>query len=300
MSWGLHRLLAASIPYLPKGLVGLFARRYVAGEAAGEALAVARDLNRQGFETTLDILGEHVASEHQAAMVAQQYADLYGEISRQGLEANISLKPTHLGLDLGRQICEAKVFQVLDEAQATDNFLRLDMEDIRYTDDTLALYRKCRARHAKVGPVLQACLRRSGDDLAALLSPQLNVRLCKGIYLESPEVAIQDRHAINANFLKLVRQGFAGGGYLAIATHDQRLIAEVESIIRDWELSPDRFEFQVLYGVPMAGKLQRLRDQGFKVRIYIPFGETWYDYSLRRLQENPAILRYVLRNLFRR
>lgn len=300
MSWGLHSLLVATLPYLPKRLVRLFARRYIPGETEHDALVVTEDLNRQGFEVTLDILGEHVQHESEAAGVAAAYVHLYHSIAERGLRANVSLKPTHLGLDLGFQIGEANLVQVLDAAAETDNFMRLDMEDSRRTDDTLVLYRDCLQRYPRVGPVLQAYLHRSRDDLAALMSPQLNVRLCKGIYLESPDVALQDEQAIRDNYLALVHQGFEGGAYLAIATHDRALIDAVETHIRSRNIPPSRFEFQVLYGVPMAGKLEALLTKGYTVRVYLPFGETWYDYSLRRLQENPNMVRYILRNLLRK
>ena len=300
MAWGLNRLLVAALPFMPRALVGLFARRYVPGESRHQALAVAQELNARGYEATLDILGEHVIEKEEAAGVAHDYVELYQAIDQRGLQTNISLKPTHLGLDIDFETCRGNLLEVLAAARASNNFLRLDMENSHHTDANLALYRLCKERFSGVGPVLQAYLHRSGNDLATLLSASLNVRICKGIYQEPPAVAIQDRLAINANFLQLVRQGFEGEAYLGIATHDLELIAAVEGLIRLLDIPPTRFEFQALYGVPMAGKLRALRDMGYKVRIYIPFGETWYEYSLRRLQENPRILGYVLRNLLRR
>ncbi|MFB0515989.1 MAG: proline dehydrogenase family protein [Candidatus Neomarinimicrobiota bacterium] len=296
----LNRLLVASLPYLPKALVGLVARRYVAGESKEEALSLVQRLNEQGFEATIDILGEHVDSKAEAAAVAAAYVGLYHDIARMNLNANISLKPTHLGLDIGFDTCEQNLFKVLEAAAATDNFLRLDMENSLHTDDTLALYRRCQERYPRVGPVLQAYLFRSRDDLAGLMSSPLNLRLCKGIYRESPDIAIQDRAAINDNFLALARQAFSGGAYVAIATHDRELIIRVEELIHESGLPPSRFEFQVLHGVPMDGKLEQLLTRGYKVRIYVPYGKEWYDYSLRRLKENPNLGGYVLRNLLRR
>ena len=297
---GFNRSLAAVLPYLPKTLVGLFARRYVAGETVEEALKVAHELNDRGFQVTLDILGEQVASRDAAFLVAGAYAHLYQQIAGANLRANISLKPTHLGLNLGREICEKNLLTVLQAARATDNFLRIDMEGSPYTADTLDLYDICRERYPRVGPVLQAHLLRSRDDLTQLLSPALNVRICKGIYREPPDRAIQDREAVNDNFLDLVRQGFEGGAYVAIATHDLTLINRVLALIRDLQIPTTRFEFQTLHGVPMAGKREALLREGFMVRIYLPFGEDWHDYSLRRLRENPDIVGYVLRNLFRK
>ncbi len=297
---GLNRPLAALLPYLPKALVGLFARRYVAGETVEEALGIASGLNEGGFQATLDILGEEVASLEAAFLVAGAYAHLFHQIAGANLRANISLKPTHLGLNHGRRVCEENLLTVLEAARATDNFLRIDMEGSPYTDDTLDLYRTCKERYPQVGPVLQACLFRSRDDLAQLLSSSLNVRICKGIYRESPERAIQDREAINDSYLDLVRQAFEGGAYVAIATHDLTLIDRTLTLIRQLQIPTPRFEFQTLHGVPMAGKREALLREGFKVRVYLPFGGAWHDYSLRRLRENPDIAGYVLRNLLRK
>lgn len=296
---GLNSLLVAFLPYLPKALVGLIARRYVAGETKEEALDVVRQLNSRGFEAALDILGEHVHTQDEASAVADAYVRLYHDIARMGLSANISLKLTHLGLDIDVKTCKWNLFKVLDAAAATDNFLRIDMEDSPHTDDTLSLYRRCQERYPRVGLVLQAYLFRSRDDLAGLMSSPLNFRLCKGIYREPPDIAIQDRTAINDNYLALLRQAFEGGAYVAIATHDQTLIGHAGELIHELNIPPARFEFQVLYGVPMEGRLEELLARGYKVRIYVPYGESWYDYSLRRLKENPRIAGYVLKNLFR-
>lgn len=300
MLTGLNRPLAALLPYLPKRLVGLFARRYVAGETVEEALSVASELNDEGFQVTLDILGEQVASREAAFLVAGAYAHLYHQIAGANLRANISLKPTHLGLNLGRGICQENLFTILEAARATGNFLRIDMEGSPYTGDTLDLYHTCQERYSQVGPVLQAYLLRSRDDLTQLLAPSLNVRICKGIYREPPDRAIQDREAINDNFLDLVRQAFEGGAYVAIATHDLTLISRVLALIRELQIRAPRFEFQTLHGVPMAGKREALLREGFKVRVYLPFGQAWHEYSLRRLSENPDIVGYVLRNLWRK
>ncbi|UCH11058.1 MAG: proline dehydrogenase family protein [Fidelibacterota bacterium] len=300
MAVGLNRLLVATLPLLPKALVGLFARTYVAGDTPDQAFAAVKKLNDQGFETTLDILGEHVESTEEAETITEAYASLYHDIARLGLRANISLKPTHLGLDIQYDFCERNVFKILDAAQATNNFLRIDMENSPHTDATLQLYQRCLERYPRIGPVLQAYLYRSADDLGRLMNSPLNFRLCKGIYRESPEIAIQERSAINANFLALARQAFEGNVYTAIATHDVDLIRQVEELIREKNLESSRFEFQALYGVPMGGVLEELKDKGYTVRIYVPFGEAWHAYALRRAQENPNLAGYVLRNFLAR
>ncbi|MEE9465599.1 MAG: proline dehydrogenase family protein, partial [Candidatus Neomarinimicrobiota bacterium] len=245
MSTLLNRLIVATMPALPRFIVGRFARRYVAGETAGQALDLAQSLNENGFEVTLDILGEHVRSAAEAGDVAAAYADLYHQIAATGVRANISLKPTHLGLDLGRELCRTNLLKVLAAGRDTGNFLRIDMEDSPHTDETIGLYLDCREQYDQVGSVLQAYLHRSADDLARLMSPGFNFRLCKGIYREPPEVAIQDRAAISDNFVTLARQAFTGGAYLAIATHDLPLIDRLEALIRELGVPPERFEFQV-------------------------------------------------------
>jgi proline dehydrogenase len=296
----LNNILASSLPILPKVFVGLVARRYVAGEIKEHALATVSALNAKGFEVTLDILGEHVTSSEEAEKITDAYIDLFHEISNHHLRSNISLKPTHLGLDLEYSLCEKNLFRILDAAAESGNFLRIDMEDSPHTDDTLMLYRNCLQRYPEVGPVLQAYMHRSSNDLSQLSQSPLNFRLCKGIYREPPDIAIQERVAINDNFISLLQQAFETDAYVGIATHDQGLIDRTLVLIKQMNIPDSRFEFQVLYGVPMNGKLAGLLAEGFKVRIYIPFGEAWYDYSLRRLKENPNLAGYVLHNLFRK
>ena len=296
----LNHVIAALLPYIPKGLVRRFAGRYIAGEATHEALEVARQMNKRGFEATIDILGEHTTAETDAIAVADAYIDLYHQIAESGLRCNISLKPTHLGLGISLELCQKNLLRIISAARETGNFLRIDMENSPYTDDTLTMYSTCLEEYDRVGPVLQAYLFRSQGDLNALMSPKLNFRLCKGIYRESLDIAFQDREAINDNFIALLRQAFEGEAYVAIATHDRNLIDQATLLIQNLAVPPDRFEFQVLYGVPMDGKLELLAERGFRIRIYIPFGSAWYAYSLRRLQENPNIAGYVLGNLFRR
>lgn len=300
MAFGPNKLIAACLPRLPKVLVGQFARRYVAGETVDQALITAANVNDRGFLAALDILGEHVQSTEEASLVTAAYAHLYQQLAGAGIRANISLKLTHLGLGLGRNICRANLLKVVDAARVANNFLRIDMENSPYTDDTLDLYRTCREIYPNVGLALQAYLLRSQNDLAGLLSPQLNVRLCKGIYREPAEIALQDRGKISQNYLELLGQALDGGAYVAIATHDRQLIAAALALIAQLNCPADRFEFQALYGVPMQGMLETLLERGLKVRIYLPFGEGWHPYAMRRLKENPHIVGYVLRDLWRK
>ncbi|MFC1481950.1 proline dehydrogenase family protein [Candidatus Neomarinimicrobiota bacterium] len=295
----INYLIVALLPLVPKKIIGIFAKRYVAGETVPTALTATQELNDCGFAVTLDILGEHVKTTAEAKAIADRYVALYQQIADAGVQANISVKPTHLGLDLGLDVCRENLFAILDAAKAQNNFLRIDMENSPYTDRTIELYRSCQGRYPSVGMVLQAYLYRSARDITELSSAPFNFRLCKGIYRESPEIAIQERQAINSNFLDLTRQALTDGTYVGLATHDQGLIDDLVKLVQEIGTPTACFEFQVLYGVPMGTKLEELLKLGYKVRVYVPFGEEWYDYSIRRLKENPDIAGNVLRNLFR-
>ena len=295
----INYLIVALLPLVPKKIIGLFAKRYVAGETVPEALAATKQLNARGFAVTLDILGEHVATITAARAITDRYVALYQQIADAGVNANISVKPTHLGIDFGLEVCRENLFAILDAAKAQNNFLRIDMENSPYTDKTIELYHSCQARYPAVGLVIQAYLFRSARDITDLSAAPLNFRLCKGIYREAPDIAIQKRQAINTNFINLTRQALQAGAYVGLATHDQGLIDKLVELVQELGSPKECFEFQVLYGVPMGTKLDELLALGFKVRVYVPFGEEWYDYSIRRLKENPDIAGNVLRNLFR-
>ncbi|RMF09799.1 MAG: proline dehydrogenase [Candidatus Neomarinimicrobiota bacterium] len=294
---GLNTMLAGTLSYFPRWFVKPFARPYVAGETFETAAAAVRTLNTAGFLATLDILGEHVHSRTEAEAVRDAYTRLYRQIQSEGLQSGISLKLTHLGLELDPDLARENLLQVLEAARATHNFLRIDMENSPYTDATLDLYQTCRSRYPRVGTVLQAYLHRTLADIQALGSAPLNVRICKGIYRESPQIAYQDREEIRNNYVRAVQAVLNQGGFVAIATHDLPLIDRIEQWLVQEQIPTDRFEFQVLYGVPMQGKLEQLLEKGYTVRVYVPFGQAWFDYSIRRLKENPHIVGYVLKNL---
>ncbi len=176
----------------------------------------------------------------------------------------------------------------------------IDMENSPYTSTTFELYNKTLSVHNKMGTVIQAYLHRSSEDIQKLNTPLLNLRICKGIYRESPDIAIQDRSAINDNYMDMARAMFNGSGFVCLATHDLELLDRLELLIVNDRISPDRFEFQVLYGVPMGDRLEKLKTKGYKVRVYVPFGEAWFEYAIRRLKENPTIISYVLKNMFKK
>jgi len=296
-----NQFIIKILPYLPFSIVRLVAGRYVAGETAEDALKVVKVLNQQGFSATVDILGEHTKSEHNARDITSQYKALLSSIYEQNLNCNISIKPSHLGMDVCTEFIINNMTHLIETARQNSQFIRIDMEDSSITDATIQLYIKCKEQYEKVGTVLQAYLFRSEDDLFKLLNKNsLNLRICKGIYRESSDIALQNRDDINSNYLKLLRFAFENNIYVCIATHDQYLIKETYKIIGDLKIPNDRFEFQVLYGVPMSTWLKKHLKHGYRVRVYVPFGRDWYDYSVRRMKENPNIIGYVLRNIFRK
>lgn len=299
MNW-FNTVSASVLSLLPKWMVRPFAAPYVAGEEVDDAIETVRTLNRQGYTTTLDILGEHVQSIEEAESITHAYCELYDRIAESEIDANISLKLTHLGLEIDPNLAQRNVDTILSKTRAHDNFLRLDMENSPYTDETLGIYSHALNVYPQVGTVLQAYLHRTLEDIRTLNQPAFNVRICKGIYKESPEIAYQDREAIRDNFIRAVQEVLDGEGYVAIATHDIYLIDTLETWLENKNIPENRFEFQVLYGVPMGNRLERLLERGHNVRIYVPFGEAWFEYSIRRLKENPNIIGYVLGNLFKR
>lgn len=279
------------------------ARRFVAGETLDEAAAVARALNARGLAVTLDCLGESVTRADDAAAVVDAYRAVLARISLDGLDASISLKLTHLGLDISEALCLANLRQILADAQARGIPVTIDMESSAHTEATLRLYRTVRDADgfANVGTVIQAYLRRSATDMEALAAEGAHIRLCKGAYLEPPEIAFLDKAEVDANFIRLaaIFLDAPPPAYLCIATHDERMIAATERHIRDRNIPRDRYEYQMLYGIRSA-RQEELARAGHRMRVYVPFGTAWYPYFMRRLAERPANLWFFARSLFRR
>ena len=288
------------IRIMPRWSIHLFAKTYVAGESVEETVSVVKKVNDRGFTCTLDILGEHVQSAAEAESITRQYCDLYDVIALENINCNISIKLTHIGLALDKTIATDNLVRILKQAKKHDNFLRIDMENSPYTQQTIDLYKNCVSDYPNMGIVLQAYLKRSLEDARNLNRTGFNVRVCKGIYDERETIALKDRAAIQDNFFNITKEILSGKGFVAIATHDIPLIDRIDEWIEFTQVSSNRFEFQVLYGVPMGGRLEQLLDKGYAVRQYVPFGKEWFDYSLRRLKENPKIMSYVIGNLFKR
>ena len=295
-----NSLLATIMPYLPKVLVRPFAKPYVAGESIDSVIKIAKKLNDNGFSTTLDILGEFVNSEEEANKIKNAYSELIRNISSKKLDSTISVKLTHLGLGIDSKLGEENFNSLSLIGKEYNVGITIDMENSPYTSKTFEIYKNAIIKNEKLGAVIQAYLYRSLDDIKHLDSSLLNLRICKGIYNESQDIAIQDRLAINDNYFEMAKSLLNGQGYACLATHDLTLIDRLESFIDENDISPKRFEFQVLYGVPMGNRLEELKSKGYKIRIYVPFGEAWFEYSVRRLKENPKIISYVLKNLFKK
>jgi len=295
-----NSIVTSALPILPKWFAKPFARPYVAGQTEDDAVTHIRTLNEKGFSATVDILGEHVLTKEEARDITAQYCHLYDRILNESLDCNISMKPTHVGLNISLAEAMSNITTILKKAQEHKNFLRIDMENSPFTDQTIEIYHHCKTIYNNVGMVIQSYLHRSIDDILLLADGQFNSRICKGIYKESECIAYQDREEIQGNFLKLAKNMVTRNAYSAFATHDQELIDRLLDWIITDKVPKDLFEFQVLYGVPMNGRLEALLGAGYKVRVYVPYGPDWFDYSVRRLKENPKIISYVLKNFFRK
>jgi proline dehydrogenase len=294
----LNHFVVKTLPFIPKAIVGQVSKRYIAGVTIGEAVGTVRNLNSKGFLATIDLLGEDVHEENETLETQSNLRTILQTISREGLDSNLSLKPTQLGLRINPDLCYRNIKSIVDEAKRLGSFVRIDMEDSTTTDATLNIYRKLRSEgFDNVGVVIQAYLRRSEKDVRSLLKEKANIRLCKGIYVESHEIAYEDREEIRRNFVLLLRIIIENGLYVGIATHDDYLTEKAGELIQKNRLRSDQYEFQMLLGVR-----EQLRDgilrQGHRLRVYVPYGEKWYAYSTRRLKENPQIAGYVFKSMF--
>ncbi len=266
--------------------------RFVAGMSLQDALQVARSVNEQSMSVSLDHLGENVTSLDEATACEAVYLKALSEIDKLGLNANVSLKLTQFGIDISEEECRRNVLRVARLAQESGSFVRIDMEGSEYTARTIQIVKDLHAETGSCGAVIQSYLKRSLADVEDLNSRGIRVRLCKGAYLELPGVAYQAKADVDLNFLVLARRLLAEGNYPGIATHDERMIQGTLEFVRDQKLSPDRFEFQMLYGV-RRDLQKRLVAEGWRVRVYVPFGEAWYPYFMRRLAERPANVLFI-------
>lgn len=290
----LDRAVASTVPHLPRSLVGQVARRYISGEDLASAFRVTRELNARGITTTLDVLGENVTEWSQVDRTAALYSRILSGLREERLDGNVSVKLTALGLRLGRDRCAGLVRDLVDQAHGLGIFVRIDMEDSSTTDDTLAIFRDIRRSRENLGVVLQARLKRSESDARDLAAMGARVRVCKGIYREPAAIAHQAGTEINHAFLRITEHLLARGCHVGIATHDAALVDGSYRILEKLGGCPGGYEFQMLYGVT-EGLRGTIVAAGHPLRVYVPFGREWYDYSIRRLRENPQIAGHVFR-----
>jgi proline dehydrogenase len=274
------------------------AQRFVPGETLEQAIAAARACNDAGMFASLDYLGENVATTADAQRARDSYLEIFERIAKEKLHANVSCKLTQLGLDLNADFCQGLVVSIVEFAARYDNFLRVDMEGSAYTQRTIELVKRVRSKNPAVGTVIQAYLYRSERDIHDLLAYGCRIRLCKGAYKEFPEVAYPRKKDVDANFVLMMQILLPSGFYHAIATHDPRMIAETIRCAAAKHISKDDFEFQMLYGV-RTDLQRRLVKDGYRLRIYIPYGKDWFPYFMRRLAERPANVGFLLRNFLR-
>lgn len=288
------RLVVTTLPLVPKFLVGRVAMRYVAGETRSEALDTVRELNAQGACATLDLLGEEVSERGKAEAAVGEYVALFEHIEREGLDANVSIKLTLLGLKIDEAFCRENVRRIAAAAAASSNFVRIDMEDSSCTDATLRIYRAVHAEYGNLGVVFQAYMRRTLADIGELPDDKPNVRLCKGIYIEPRRIAWKGYETVRANFTAALEKLLTRGVYVGIATHDEHLACEAEILLDRLAVPGNRYEFQMLLGVDEELR-SVLLERGHRLRVYVPYGRDWYPYSVRRLRENPEVAKHVIR-----
>jgi proline dehydrogenase len=296
----INQLVATTLPYFPKGLVGHLSRHYIAGPSLDDAVRVSRELMAEGCCLTVDVLGEHIQAPEEANGYAELYLQVLDRIQQEKLDGNISVKPTQMGMALDMGLCRANYRRIVEKAAGLGNFVRIDMEDTPWTNKTFELHNEMRRLFpGHVGVVIQSYLRRTLRDIDENLIPEgANLRLCKGIYREPLELAYHGRKEIQDSYLACLEALLKAGNYVGIATHDELLVEGAFKLIRDLDIPRERYEFQMLLGV-LPGLRQEILRQGHKLRVYLPFGEAWFAYSTRRLKENPTLVSHFVKGLFR-
>lgn len=295
-----NKLVVSSLPLVPKSIVRKFANRYIAGETLSDAAQCVRQIKSDGACATLDVLGEDIFTKEEAIESRKKSVDVLQTITREQLDSNLSIKLTSLGLKLDKDFCRENVLEILKVAAQQNIFVRFDMEDSTCTTDTLDIFRILHKDFPNTGIVLQAYLFRTDDDATSLMRDGIkNFRLCKGIYKEAASIAFQTREDVQKNYLKVLRLMFESKAYVGVATHDSVLVDGANTIITEGGLKKTDYEFQMLLGVRPELRNKLVKD-GHKVRLYVPFGESWYAYSMRRFKENPEIAGYVAKAVFMR
>ncbi len=299
MSW-FNKSVSTFIDKVPSSIVAVFAKKYIAGETLGDAIRVTRKLNSTGIMSTIDVLGEDITSPEQAIYFKNMCLKVLEEIDRTSIDANLSLKPTQMGLKIDKELCFNNIHEIVKRAKSLGNFVRIDMEDSSCNKDTIEMYRKLREEFGSqyVGTVLQAYMRNTLANIDYLSDDKMNIRLCKGIYIEPRKIAYKDPAIVNDNYKYALETLLRKKAYVGIATHDEKLVWYAQKLIREMDLKREEYEFQMLLGVD-----EELRgiivENGHRLRVYVPFGKDWLPYSIRRLKENPNIARSALEGYFK-
>jgi len=297
MNW-FNRMVVGMMPAFPRNFIWIFSRRYIAGKRLEDAVRKTKQFNAEGILATIDVLGEDITGLSEASAAKDEGLRVLDAIRDNGLRANLSVKLTQLGLHLDGEACYRNVRELAKKAAENGNFLRIDMEDSTCTDGTLGIYRRIRNEFPRSGAVVQAYMKRSEADVRALIGEGIaHLRICKGIYDERPEIAFKDREEIREEYKKLVEMMLDSGSFVAIATHDKKLVEWAVLAIRDRNIPREKYEFQMLLGVTEKLRGDLVRD-GHPLRVYVPFGEQWYRYCMRRMKENPRVAGHVIKNLF--
>ena len=292
-----HNLLVKTVQTMPENVVWLFSKKYIAGKTIQSAVDTVKDLNSRGICATLDVLGESIKTKEEAIESKRKALEVFDVIINNKLNANLSIKPTQMGLAIDKEFAYQQILELVKRAKEINNFVRLDMEDSPYTDLTLEVYKRVYEEFSNVGVVLQAYLKRTYNDAIILNKIGTNYRLCKGIYIEPATIAYKDRQAIRDNFMKSLESMLKNGNYVGIATHDKYLIDKSYELINELNVPKDKFEFQMLLGV-REDLRDKINKDGYKIRVYVPFGEDGYKYSIRRLQENPQLAGHIVKEFF--
>lgn len=282
---------------MPESVVWLFSKKYIAGKTLQSAVDTVIELNSKGIHATLDVLGESIKTKEEAIEAKRKALEVFDAIVKNKLLANLSIKPTQMGLAIDKELAYKQILELVKRANEINNFVRIDMEDSPYTDLTFDVYKRIYEEYGNVGVVLQAYLKRTYNDTILLNKLGTNYRICKGIYIEPATIAYKDKRAIRDNFMKCLELMLKNGNYVGIATHDKYLIDKSYELIKALNIPKDMFEFQMLLGV-REDLRDKINKDGYKIRIYVPFGEDWYKYSIRRLQENPQLAGHIAKEFF--
>lgn len=292
-----NKLIVSVVKLLPKKVVYFFAKKYIAGVRLQDAINTVKELNSKNILATMDVLGESINTKDEVLLAKTECIAVLSAIEENKLNANLSIKPTQLGLLIDDEFCYEQVRELVEKAKSINNFVRLDMEDSGCTQKTIDLFKRLRKDFDNVGIVVQSYLKRTFDDVCNLNEINAHYRLCKGIYIEPEEIAFKDKQEVRDNFVKVLKRMFEDKCYVGIATHDDYLVDESYKLIKEMRIPNEKFEFQMLLGVKEDLR-EKINKDGYKVRVYVPFGQDWYAYSIRRLQENPNMAFQIAKNIF--